>query len=82
LEESIHDLDQSMKKGETMRKDRPIPPPPPPLPPVENIAREKPIVIEKSVVKPMETNTHSFENNNRCTWRKTPPTNTSFDVEE
>ena len=74
LENSIKDLDKSMNEKEVEpQKVRPIPPPP-----------SSPIAVpvEKVDVLTAEKKSDIVETTDRCVWRKSMPTNTTFEVRD
>jgi hypothetical protein len=63
-----------MKEETRKQKERPIPPPP-----VHPIVPEVEIPQEKQIPKPSETK-ESTNTNNKCVWRDSSPSNTTFNV--
>ncbi|CAF1276084.1 unnamed protein product [Rotaria sordida] len=76
LQESIQDLDQSMKGKDKEQIVRPVPPPPTHL-----VAPNFEIHEEKSISKPIETEKVS-NTINRCIWRNSSPVNTTFEIRQ
>ncbi|CAF2556746.1 unnamed protein product [Rotaria sp. Silwood2] len=76
LQESIQDLDKSIKGEDKKQSARPVPPPPVPL----AVSKTEP-PAEKPIPIPSETEKVS-NTLNRCIWRNSSPVNTTFEIRQ